>query len=271
MKAVQKETVKNADFAAFEITPWEFQYDLGMNRDSHADRGKFCTTNWSLVHAASGAEKSAALTQLCQAYWYPVYSFIRRSGENRNEAEDLTQGFFAKLLEKDYLADADRARGRFRTFLLASVKHFLSNERDFQKAVKRGGRVKHLSLDFEEAEARYSIEPTDGWTAEAIYERNWALSLLREVFLALETEYTEAGKGDLFAALTPYLTGQPTDGSLSEIAVQLETTGGALKVAAHRLRKSYRQRLREAVAATLDGSDDVEAERRLLMDAMAGK
>jgi RNA polymerase sigma factor (sigma-70 family) len=252
------------------------------SRPEH-DRARFRTTSWSLVAAAAGGDADVdtdngvvnenandALQRLCLAYWYPVYSFIRRHGSDRDEAEDLTQGFFAKLLEKDYLVDADQSRGRFRTFLLASVKHFIANERDRNGALKRGGHVLTLSLDFEQAESRYQIEPVEQWTADAIYDRNWAISLLREVLDSIEADYQTAGKGDLFAALSPKLTGQRNGQSLAEIATQLQTTTGAVKVAAHRLRSTYREKLVEAVAATLVVGDDVDEERKILLDAIAG-
>jgi DNA-directed RNA polymerase specialized sigma24 family protein len=243
-------------------------------------RAHFRTTQWSLVALASqrgasgetDAEQARlALEQLCHSYWYPIYSFIRRSGSDRDSAEDLTQGFFTRLLEKDFLAEADPARGRFRTFLLAAIKHYLSGQRERAATIKRGGQVRHWSLNFDDAESRYAVEPTDGWTAEAIFIRSWAITLLRDVLAALEVEYKSNGKTELFTALRPYLTGQPSEESLIQIADRLRTTPGALKVAAHRLRSTYRDRLLTAVAATVGEDHEVNAERKLLLDAIAGR
>jgi RNA polymerase sigma factor (sigma-70 family) len=250
-----------------------------MESPCEDNRVRFQTTSWSLVVAAAGGDRvtgaagedaSDALQQLCRDYWYPVYSFIRRSGSDRHRAEDLTQGFFATLLEKNFLADADRSRGRFRTFLLASVKHFIANERARAGAAKRGGQVRTFSIDFEQAERRYAVEPVEQWTAEAIYDRNWAISLLQNVLGSIEADYRLAGKGDLFAALSPTLPAGRGGESFAEIAQRLQTTSGAVKVAAHRLRATYRKKLVEAVAATLIANDDVDEERRVLLEAIAG-
>lgn len=240
------------------------------------NRARFRTTSWSLVATAAGRKTDEsddielALQRLCNDYWYPVYSFIRRSGKQQQDAEDLTQGFFATLLENEYLADADRSRGRFRTFLLASVKHFVANERAHAGAAKRGGKASTLSIDFGEAEQRYAIEPVDEWTAEAIYDRNWAISLLQNVLAAIEQEYQAAGKADLFDALRPTLPGGRGRESFAEIAERLNTTVGAIKVAAHRLRSTYRKQLTEAVAATLSTEQDVDEERSVLLEALSG-
>jgi DNA-directed RNA polymerase specialized sigma24 family protein len=251
-----------------------------MGSHFNHQRAHFRTTQWSLVAMASQRRASGepdadqsrqALEQLCHSYWYPIYSFVRRSGSDRDSAEDLTQGFFTRLLEKDFLAEADPARGRFRTFLLAALKHYLSSQREHAEAIKRGGQVRHWSLNFDDAESRYIVEPTDGWTAEAIFIRSWAITLLRDVLTALESEYESNGKVELFTALRPYLTGQPSEESLVQIADRLSTTPGALKVAAHRLRSTYRDRLVSAVAATVGEDEDVNAERKLLLDAIAGR
>ncbi|MGI9473375.1 MAG: RNA polymerase sigma factor [Rubripirellula sp.] len=255
----------------------------------------FRTTHWSLVAAAAKQQADLddadlepndqddpitddtpddapedALAQLCQSYWYPVYSFIRHSGLDRGDAEDLTQGFFTRLLEKRVLADADSDRGRFRTFLLSAVKHFIANEQKHANAVKRGGRTRLLSIDFEQAASRYDIEPVEGWTPEAIYDRNWALSLLSEVLSNIEAEYESAGKLELFAALSPHLTGQAEE-SYAQIAKRLDMSVGAVKVAAYRLRSSYKESLLQSVSHTLEGSENAHDERNLLLDALCGK
>lgn len=211
-----------------------------------------------------------ALATLCEAYWQPLYAFIRRSGHSPQDAEDLTQGFFSVALEKDYLAQANPEKGRFRTFLLAAVKHFLSKQRDHDQAVKRGGRDRIISYDFQSAEQRYQAEPVEHWTPEAMFEREWALALLAQVLEHLQGAYDRDGKADLFQYLKPTLVGGTPAAPYSEIAEQLDTTTGAVKVAVHRLRKTYRLKLCEAIAATVD-VDDIESERAILLKALHGE
>ena len=239
----------------------------------------FHSTHWSVVAAARNAEHPAqdeAIASLCERYWQPLYAFIRRSGHARSDAEDLTQGFFTQLLDKNYLADADEQRGRFRTFLLAAFKNYVANQRAQQAAQKRGGAVQHVSiaaLDFERAETQYQSGRSDSWTPEALFERAWALSLLNDVLSQMEAEYEQEGKGALFAALKPTLTGGAPRGSYSELAEQLDTSTGAIKVAVHRLRKAYRLQLTKQIAATL-GSDadetEVASEQEALFRALLG-
>lgn len=251
-------------------------------------RPHFRTTHWSLIAAAARqqSERSTddelnadtshlappqdALQQLCQTYWYPVYSFLRRNGRNREDAEDLTQGFFTRLLDKRVLAEADSERGRFRTFLLAAVKHYAANEHKQATTIKRGGQVHHLSIDFDRAAERYDVEPVEGWTAEAIYDRNWALSLLTDALRSIEADYAAAGKSALFSALSPHLTGQGNREGYAAVASQLEMSVGAVKVAAHRLRSKYRAALMEAVSHTIDDYGAAEDERSILMAALCG-
>ncbi|MCA9178654.1 MAG: sigma-70 family RNA polymerase sigma factor [Planctomycetales bacterium] len=235
--------------------------------------GRFRTTQWSLVAAARDEEdpqSRLALSELCESYWQPLYVFIRRRGHSAADAEDLTQGFFHQLLEKNYLSQADRDRGRFRTFLLAAVKHFLANQAAKSGAQRRGGGHALLSLDFALAESNYRAEPVETWTPEALYERQWALTLLSNVVARLEQKYEQSGKGELFRWLKPTLTGGTPSSPYNEVARQLETTTGAVKVAAHRLRDAYRRELCDAIADTLSGDDDVESERVLLLRALAG-
>ena len=172
-------------------------------------RHRFATTHWSQVIAASGVSPAAdmALAELCEAYWYPVYAFVRRSGHSVDDASDLTQAFFTRVLEKHYLKDARPERGRFRSFLLASFRHFLSNERDWRMTLKRGGRLSHIPLDFDTGEARYRLEPADDLTPEHVYERRWTLAVLDKAMARLSSKYEQTGRKELFTCLTPHLVG----------------------------------------------------------------
>jgi len=236
--------------------------------------GRFQTTRWSIVVAAAGEEgapaEREALESLCGAYWYPLYAFARRRGSDAHEAQDHVQGFFSVLLEKGYLRDADRERGRFRTFLIAAFRHFVSKEREKARALKRGGGRKRLSLDFERGEERYSLEPADDRTPEVVFERRWALTLLDRVLELLREEHRAAGRLDLFDALSPFLAGGsplPTHRAAGEA---LGMSEGAVKVAVHRLRRKYRDTLRAEIARTVADPADVDAEIRHLMEALAG-
>ena len=193
---------------------------------------------------------------------------MRRSGRQPADAQDLTQEFFARLLEKQYLRAADPERGRFRSFLLSSCKHFLSKERDRAKARKRGGGRKVLPLDFEAGESRYSLEPTHEVTAEKVYERRWALTLLDQVFARLREEFDGARKQKEFDRLKVYLAGEATTPSYREVAAELGMTEGAVKVAVHRLRRRYRELVREEIGQTVAGPEDVDEELRRLFAAL---
>lgn len=242
---------------------------------NHLPRGKvaFDTTRWSLVAAAAkpSSESNTALAELCQAYWYPLYAFIRRRGHNAEEACDLTQGFFTRLIEKNDLAAADAARGRFRTFLLCSLGNFLCNHHDQERAVKRGGDTKHLSLSMDPADAewRYQLDPVDGATPEKLFDRQWALSLLEAVLAATRGDYEAAGNATLFDALKGALTFAPDPPSYEQLAAGLEMTPGAVKVAVHRLRNRYRQRLRGMIADSVASEEDVQDEIRHLFEALS--
>jgi RNA polymerase sigma-70 factor (ECF subfamily) len=232
---------------------------------------RFATTHWSLVLAAgkgASAEAQAALAALCQTYWYPLYAYVRRRGHRPDLAQDLTQEFFARLLEKHYLQRADPERGRFRSFLLTAFKRFLSRERARDQAKKRGGGVQLLALDFEVGESRYSLEPAHEATAEKIYEQRWALALLDQVFARLRRECDEAGKQKEFDRLKLYLTGEADTPSYREVAAELGMTEGAVKVAVHRLRRRYRQLVREEIAQTVAGPEEVDEELRHLRAAL---
>ncbi len=235
-----------------------------------AGGSSFSTTQWTLVVAAGDSQhpdSAKALADLCQAYWYPLYAYLRRRGYPREEAEDLVQGFFAQLLDKHYIKAADRERGRFRSFLLASLKNFAANEWDRKTARKRGGGVTTLSLDFETAEGRYHIEPPDERTPEQVYDRGWAVTQLEQVLELLREETAASGKAERFEALKGFLTGHDQDVGYKEIAAQLDMSEGAVKVAVHRLRQRFGQVLRDEVARTLNDPTDVDDEIRHLFAA----
>jgi RNA polymerase sigma factor (sigma-70 family) len=226
----------------------------------------FHTTRWSLIVAAAKptASSRAALSDLCRIYWYPVYAFVRRRGHDAATSEDLTQSFFARLLERDDLAGLSPERGRFRSFLLAACRNFLANAHDAAVAQKRGGgRV----LRLEDAEGRYLREPHHADTAERLFERRWATELIGRVLGRLRDEYHTTGRGQVFDALKGRLTG---DGAgYAEVAAALGTTEGAMKVAAHRLRARYGELLREEIAGTVASPEEVDGEIRSLLAALA--
>ena len=234
---------------------------------------QFHTTHWSLVVSAaeeSGESSQAALSDLCQTYWYPVYAFIRRRGHSAEDARDLAQEFFATLLEKGYLADADPDRGRFRAFLLTAVSRFISKQRDKAAAKKRGGGVRPLSIDFDDGERRYQREPFHEWTAERVFERRWALTLLDRSLARLRDDHERSGKLPMFEVLKVFLTGESGAPPLRQIAEQLGMTEGAVKVAVHRLREKYREILRAEVAQTIAAQADINDELAFLLAALRG-
>lgn len=233
------------------------------------DPAMFATTRWSLVAAARDAAAPGsrqALADLCGAYWYPVYAYVRRRGHDRHAAQDLTQAFFARLLEKNDLAAADRTRGRFRTFLLTACQHFLANAHDHATAKKRGGGRAAIPLDFADADVRYSHEPAHEETPERLFDRRWALDLLDRALGELKAEYEESGRGKLFDALKGCLASG--DAAYADLAAGLGLTEGAVKVAVHRLRQRYRDRLRAAIAETVAAPEDVDDEVRDLFAAL---
>ncbi len=236
-----------------------------------SNRQRFATTRWSVVLAAgrkSSAESEAALATLCETYWYPLYAYVRRQGHDSTGAQDLTQGFFVRLLEKGYLQQVERERGKFRSFLLASLKHYIINEWDRGRTAKRGGGREHLRIDFEVGESRYRLEPASRETPESIFEKQWALALLDRVQEALRGEFHDAGKEDHFDRLSLCLTGEPRLASYRELAAELGTTEGAMKVAIHRLRKRFRDRLREEIAQTVASEAEIDDEIRTLFGAL---
>ena len=233
----------------------------------------FTPTHWSVVLAAAGRADSThardALEKLCRNYWLPIYVFVRRQGHGPHDAQDLTQEFFARLLEKNFLAGAQREKGRFRSFLLASVKHFLANEWDKATAQKRGGGQVPISIDAVLGESSFGLEPADAVTAEKIYERRWALALLEQVLRRLREEYTRDGKEKQFEQLKPTLTEASRSVPYAEIAVRLGTSEGAVKVAVHRLRQRYRELLRAEIADTVANTSETDDEIRNLFAALA--
>lgn len=232
---------------------------------------QFHTTRWSLVLTAgrdTPARAQKALAELCQTYWYALYAYVRRRGYAPQDAEDLTQAFFARLLEKHSIAQACRERGKFRSFLLASISHFLSDEWDKARAQKRGGK-KVISLDALSAESRYATEDAGQATPEKVFERQWALHLLGEVLRRLEAEHAAAGKTEQFAHLRFCLTGERSSIPYAQLARQLQQSEGAVKVAVHRLRQRYRDILRDEIAQTVSSTDEVEEELRSLWKALS--
>jgi RNA polymerase sigma-70 factor (ECF subfamily) len=231
----------------------------------------FATTSWAKVLTARespSTEARQALEALCQSYWYPLYVFVRRHGYDADAARDLTQAYFAELLEKGYLHDYDPARGRFRVFLKASVKHFLSKEREKIQAWKRGGRAEVLSLDTVDGEGRYSHEPADRLTPEEIFERRWALTILERTLDRLRREQADAGRTREFAALEGSLTGQDASRPYREIAAQLGTSEAAVKTMVHRLRRRFGEMLREQIAETVAAPEEVDDEVRHLLGSI---
>lgn len=231
----------------------------------------FATTHWSMVLQAkektcSGSEQ--ALSSLCRVYWYPLYAFARRQGCSADEAGDLTQGFFAKLLEKDWLAKITHQEGRFRNFLMVSMKHFIANERAKDRAQKRGGGRPLFRLDVETAETRYRIEPAHETTPEQIFERQWAVVLLDQVLTSLKAEYETKGKAQVFLTLKHCLTGQRDKLGYDTLAQELQATPGAVRVMVHRLKERYRMLLREHIAHTVATQEEVDLELMHLKKAL---
>lgn len=227
----------------------------------------FATTHWSVVLAAQGASPVAqqALEKLCRSYWRPLYGFIRRQGHGPEEAQDLTQGFFAQLLERRDLDVVRREKGRLRSYLLVSLKHFLANERQRARAIKRGGGQSLIPLEELKTVERAVLEPADTLTADLIYERHWALRVLEQVLARLREERRAAGDTMLFEQLEKLLADEPGRPSQAEIAAELGMSENAVKQAFHRLRARYRQILREEIAHTVTAPGDVEDELRHLI------
>jgi RNA polymerase sigma factor (sigma-70 family) len=231
----------------------------------------FESTRWSLVVAAGGDDSVAArdaLGALFEAYWYPLYAYVRRRGTDPDDARDLTQGFLASLLERNDFAGLRPERGRFRAFLLASLKHFLANDAARQSALKRGGGLTIVALETGTAEGRYRQEPADIETPERLYERRWALTVIDRVMGELRDEWGSGGRAEEFATLQAALLGDAPRGGYAAVAEQLGSTEGAVKVAVHRLRRRFQTRLRQRIADTLADPADVDDEIRHLVQAL---
>ncbi len=235
--------------------------------------GLFATTHWSVVLTAgdvASPQAAEALERLCRTYWYPLYAFVRRRGYSPPDTEDLLQGFFARFLEKNYLGDVDQAKGRFRSFLLAALKHYLANEWDKAKAVRRGGRVEFMSLEAEVAESRYYEEPVSEVTPEKLYEQRWAYELLERVMQRVQHEVEASGQSPLFEGLKGFLLGEGQDVSYADVAAQQGLSEGALKKRVQRMRQRYQRLLREEIAHTVARAEDVEDEIRYLFNVVGG-
>ena len=231
-------------------------------------RRSFETTRWTLVLPAAGSYDPVsreALSGLCESYWYPLYAYVRRRGYDRSTAQDLTQGFFAQLLEKKCLKEADPERGRFRAFLITSLKHYVANEWDKERAQKRGGGQTLLSLDFDNAEGLYQLEPADEITPEEIYNRRWALTQVERAINELREEMIKMGHPERFEALKGFLTGESEETPYAQVAESLGLNEGAVRTAVHRMRRRFGALLREQVAQTLADEQDVDGEIRYLL------
>jgi RNA polymerase sigma-70 factor (ECF subfamily) len=232
----------------------------------------FHTTHWTVVLAAQereGAAAGEALAELCSAYWYPLYAFVRRQGSCPHEAEDLTQEFFRRFLERRALETVKPEAGKFRSFLLACLKNFLANERLRAQTQRRGGGHQILSLDTDEAETRYSLEPADTVTPEGVFERRWAFTVLERTIAQLRKEYSSSEKRALFDALQGFLPGEQEGLSRAELAAKRGVSVGAIDVAVHRLRQRFGALLREQVARTVSSEAEVEEEIRYLISVLA--
>ena len=230
----------------------------------------FATTHWTVVLAAGKRhtpQSDAALEELCRTYWFPLYAYVRRRGYSKEDAEDLVQAFFARFLEKNYLAGLSAERGRFRAFLLAALKHFLANEWDKSQAQKRGGGAAHLSLDWQTADTKFQVAATNEPSPDKAFDREWALALLAKVIERLQQECAADGKAKLFEQLKIFLTAGKGALSHTDAAKKLGMDETAVRVAVHRLRKRYRQLLRDEISQTLADESQVDEEMRALFGA----
>lgn len=241
---------------------------------AHDDRQNpnFQTTHWSVVVAAGksqSAESNAALSQLCERYWYPLYVFARKKTGDNHRAQDLLQAFFAQLLEKKFVGHADQTQGKFRTFLITALSRFMNNQWNREQTIKRGGGLNKLSIDLESGERRYLQAPSHSVTAEALFDRQWALQLLDQVVNRLRNEYHHDGKLDQFDQLKPTIVADETKLPYSQVAAKLKTSEANVKVLVHRLRHRYRQILCEEISQTLCDNEEIDAEIAQLFDVFA--
>jgi RNA polymerase sigma factor (sigma-70 family) len=232
----------------------------------------FATTHWSVVLAAgqsADAQASEALEQLCRTYWYPLYAFVRRQGRSPEDAQDLTQGFFAHLLRKDFLSGVGPEKGRFRSFLLACLKHFLADEWEKARTAKRGGNCPEMRLELAGAEGRYQLEACVEADAESLYERRWALDLLDQVLNRLRHEAVASGREAVFNELQGSLLGERSTETYVQLGARLSMSETAVKVTVHRLRQRYRELLREEIAHTVTRPDEIDEEMRYLFEVVS--
>jgi len=242
------------------------------NPPAHQAGDIFATTHWTVVLAAGrqhSPQAARALEELCRTYWFPLYAYVRRRGHTREDAEDLTQAFFTRLLEKNSFASLDAGKGKFRAFLLASVKHFLANARDKAHTLKRGGGSIPLSLDWQTADTQFQVAATGEPGPDQAFDREWAVALLARVIERLQNECAVDGKANLFEQLKLFLTAGNDEPAQSEVAQALGMETGAVRVAIHRLRKRYRQLLRDEIAHTLTDQAMVDDEMRALFGAFS--
>jgi RNA polymerase sigma-70 factor (ECF subfamily) len=242
--------------------------------DSSAAHTTFATTHWSVIVAAGTGLDSPlaheALETLCRTYWYPLYSYVRQRGETHPDAQDVTQSFFLQLLDKNWLTQVDRNKGKFRSFLLVAMNHFLANEWRRLRTEKRGGQAVLISLDEHSAEERWQLDPATDETPETAFEQRWAAALLERVLYRLRVEQVSAGRSKLFDELKVFLVGRKGEVAYADLAARLESTEGALKMSVQRLRHRYGEILREEVANTVASPDDVEAELQYLLTVLGG-
>lgn len=243
------------------------------NQIEQSSNARFQTTCWSMVLAARDTEQQSddwrtSLEVLCQNYWYPLYAYLRRKGYSASDCQDLTQDFFARLIEKDFLKAIDPERGRFRWFMMDAIKKFAANWNAARSAQKRGGDRKVFSLHFEDGENRYQREPVDGWTAERLFDRRWALEMLDRAMQTLNDHYKECGKSRHFDELKVFLTADSSPPSYQDVANQLGLSLTAIKVAIHRMRDKYSESVHQQVSDTLDDSESLEDEIDRLLESI---
>ncbi len=235
----------------------------------------FATTRWSVVLGSKQNMdrqiQQDSLSKLCEAYWFPLFVYLRRKGHTANESADYVQGFFLELIDKEFLTSVAQERGRFRWFLKSAISRFVSKQIAHDNAQKRGGNVQRFSIDVDNAEQRYMLEPSEGWTAEKLFDRRWAIEVLKQALEELSDKYEKKGKSELFAALQHSLMVEEMEGpTYVQIAQKLSTSEGAIKVAAHRMKSEYRKLLIQIVSETLSDSSQVDQEMSELMSAFRG-
>lgn len=240
----------------------------GNDEKAGAQGAIFQTTHWSVVLQAATGDSLNALDQLCSTYWYPLYAFVRRQGHEPADAQDLTQGFFELFLSKYYLKDVDRDKGRFRSFLLASMKHYLANEWKKANRQKRGGSARSISFDAMAAEERYRLEPVEESSADLVYDRRWARAILDAVMHRLAEEFKEAGKADRLAELSALLFQEPPPGTYARLATTWKVTESAVRSSVQRVRQRYVALFREEIAKTVNDPRDIEGEISYLLSAL---